>query len=87
MNRSESPLDDGLAGLPPAPLPPGFIARTMRAVRAAPRFRLNFLDLALPLFFGVFGIVLAGLALWLLDQYSPLWLLEARAQWAWPLAI
>ena len=57
----------------------------MTAVRAAgrPRFRLEFLDLALPGFFVLFTATMAGLTLWLFNALNPLWLLDLRIRVNW----
>lgn len=50
-------IEAALNAYPLAPPPPGFTARVMAEVWQAPRlaFRLEFIDLALPAFFALFG--------------------------------
>jgi hypothetical protein len=85
MNENDPLIDAALDSYPLAPLPPRFIGRTMAGIQAGSRlrFRLDFLDLALPVFFGIFGVTIIGLALWLVNALNPLWLLELqiRAEW------
>ena len=57
--QTDTILETALTTVPLAPLPAGFMARTLRQLppRAVPviRFRLEFLDMALPLAIGVFA--------------------------------
>jgi hypothetical protein len=89
MNETDRLIDAALDSYPLAPLPPRFVRRTMAAIRAGspafprPKFRLEFLDVALPVFFGFFGVTILGLGLWFVNAINPLWLLqlEIRTQW------
>lgn len=85
MNDSDPLIDAALDSYPLAPLPPHFVRRTMAGVRAGirPRFRLEFLDLALPVFFILFAVTLTGLGFWLLNALNPLWLLEIQIRAGW----
>jgi len=85
MNDSESLIDAALDSYPMAPLPRRFVRRTMAGIRAGSRlrFRLEFLDVALPAFFVLFTGTLTGLGFWLLNALNPLWLLEIRIRAGW----
>lgn len=62
-------VETALATLPLAPLPDGFMARTMHRLAPRPvvvaRFRLDFLDVALPVGVSVFAAAVVLLLLWL----------------------
>lgn len=85
MNETDRLIDAALDSYPLVPLPPRFVQRSMAAVRAVsrPRFRLEFLDLALPGFVILFTSTLALLGFWLLNVLQPRWLLilQVRASW------
>jgi hypothetical protein len=57
----------------------------MAAVRAAsrPRFRLEFLDLALPGFAVVFLSTFFLLGIWMVNVLQPRWLLELQVRAGW----
>lgn len=98
MDDSERRIDAALGSYPLSPLPPGFTPRLMaRLALSERRFRLDFLDLALPGFFLLFGalsLALLGWALASLDPYGlarwrfevQMWLWRARLAPYWPLA-
>lgn len=71
-------VETALATLPLAPLPSGFIPRTMRRLTPRPvivaRFRLDFLDMAIPVGLSVFAAALVLLTLWLIGFLSFPWL-------------
>jgi len=78
-------LEESLHTLPLAPLPPGFVRQVMVQVAAQPqtappRFRLQFLDVALALALGGFMILLLSTAVWYLEQSETGWLPALRAQ-------
>ena len=75
--RYDRMIDTALQSYPLAPLPKGFVARTMQQT-ARPRFRLNFVDIVVPLFFSVFGIFALLLSLWFWSYIDPLWLAELQ---------
>jgi hypothetical protein len=87
MDEDDRLIDAALSSYPLSPVPPGFTRRVMREVGKfqvrrlkvetnTVRFRLDFLDVALPAFFAFFGMLgfmaLLG-ALLLLD--APHWML------------
>ncbi len=77
-------LDRALDTVPLAPLPSGFVRRTVQRLPAPrPRFRLDFLDVALSAFLLVFAASLALAGFWLANLVDPLWLLEVRTELAW----
>jgi hypothetical protein len=60
--------------MPVAALPKGFTSRVMAKVeRPQVRFRLTFLDLALPSFFTLFATLIVGTAVWIYTTIDPLW--------------
>ena len=80
MPTVENQIDQFLSSLPLEPLPAGFVQRTMKRVVLEKRFRLRFLDLALPVFSLVFlsVFVLAGIIT--LTRLNPLWLAQVRLE-------
>ena len=79
MNQeTEVLLDTALATLPITPLPDGFMARLRHnlAPRIVPvaRFRLDFLDMALPLGVGVFAAAILLVFCWYTGILFPDWL-------------
>jgi hypothetical protein len=83
MNEFDPQIDAAFDTYPLVPLPARFIRRTMVHIQPRPRFRLDFLDLALPVFVLIFGITMISLTFWFLNATNPLWLLEfqVRAEW------
>jgi hypothetical protein len=71
-------MDAALDSYPLTPLPPDFIKRTMGRVKAAPRFRLHFVDLALPVFFSLFTLLVAVFVLWGFSTIDPLWVEQVK---------
>lgn len=71
-------VETALATLPLAPLPDSFITRTMGRLTPRPvivaRFRLDFLDMALPVGLSVFAAALVLLIFWLTGFLSFSWL-------------
>jgi hypothetical protein len=70
-------IDSAINTYPMVELPEGFIAETMTRVenhRTSIRFRLHFIDLAMPVFLAVFLLVLIGIGMWGAEQIDPLWL-------------
>jgi len=67
-------IDEALDSMPVAALPKGFTSRVMAKVeRPQVRFRLTFLDLALPSFFTLFATLIVGTAVWIYTTIDPLW--------------
>jgi hypothetical protein len=88
MNPLDPRLDTALNTEPKKSLPRGFVQRVMLQTAARPAyakspFRLEFLDLALPVFAIVFVVQIALLAVWLLNQSDPFWLSRIENQLAW----
>jgi hypothetical protein len=81
MTELDPLIDAALESYPLTPLPRRFVRRTMAVIR--PRFRLEFLDLALPGFFILFAATLAGVAFWLVNALNPVWLLEIQIRAGW----
>lgn len=71
-------LDAAIDSYPLAPVPSGLVRRTLARIqpRPVPRFRLEFLDIAVPLFIVLFGILTIWAAFWTLNYISPYWMLE-----------
>jgi len=68
-------VDEALDSMPLAPLPEGFTSRVMaKTERPQVRFRLTFLDLALPAFFTFFATIIVGAAVWIYTTLDPLWM-------------
>jgi hypothetical protein len=68
-------LDEALDSIPLVALPEGFTGRVLaRIEHPQVRFRLTFLDLALPTFFSMFAAIILGAAVWIYTTLDPLWL-------------
>jgi hypothetical protein len=68
--RQEALLDAALDAYPLTPLPAGFVRATMARLAPPVRFRLHFLDVALPFGFALLIATLFGLFLWLRGTIS-----------------
>jgi hypothetical protein len=79
----DAQIDAALNSYPLASLPPGFIKRTMGYILPKPRFRLEFLDLALPAFLIFFAGTIISLGFWLITSLNPLWMLELQVKGEW----
>lgn len=75
--RYDRMIDTAIESYPLAPLPKDFVSRTMQRV-APPKFRLKFVDIAIPLFFSAFGVFALLFGFWLWSYIDPLWLLELQ---------
>lgn len=80
MDKMDPTLDNFLECMPLAPLPNGFMQRTMSRVILQQHYRLRFIDFALPLFALLFLPLLLGIAWWVMAQIDPLWLAQARLE-------
>lgn len=69
-------LDAALDTYPLAPVPTGLVRRTLARIQPMPRFRLEFLDFAVPFFLLIFGLLTIWAAFWTLNYISPYWMLE-----------
>jgi hypothetical protein len=70
----DSRIDEALDSLPLVPLPVGFTSRVLAKIEHPQmRFRLTFLDLALPAFFTLFTSIIVGAAVWVYTTMDPLW--------------
>jgi len=70
----DSRIDEALDSMPVVPLPEGFTSRVMAKIECPKvRFRLSFLDLALPAFFTLFAATIMGAAVWIYTTMDPLW--------------
>jgi anti-sigma factor RsiW len=84
MHKPDTKIDAFLDRLPLAPLPEGFTQRVMAAVKnevstkRKPGFRLEFLDLAIPVFSAFFATMVFGLAALIL--LNPFILLRVQLQ-------
>jgi hypothetical protein len=73
-NDQDSCLDAAIETYPLAPLPSGFVNRVMAQVKqqpqaiVRPRFRLQFLDVALPAFMALFALLVMVVGMWLTGQ-------------------
>lgn len=69
--RQEALLDAALDAYPLAPLPAGFVRATMARLAPPIRFRLHFLDVALPFGFALLMVTVFGLFIWLSSTIAP----------------
>lgn len=85
MFDSDLRIDAALESYPLAPVPPGLVRRTLARLEPRPkiRYRLEFLDLAVPVFFVLFLFLTVWAIFWTLNVVSPYWMLE----WAMQLEI
>ena len=92
MDELDPRIDAALESYPLAPLPPGFVRRTIDTLmnqsmsQIAPaqvRFQLEFTDIAIPSFLALFLLAIAGITLFTLNFLDPLWLprLQVRLDW------
>ncbi len=69
FTTQDARIDQAINKFPMETLPPGFTDRVMTQIssspQVAPKFRLHFIDYALPVFGALFGIILTGLVAWL----------------------
>jgi hypothetical protein len=77
--RYDRMIDTAIESYPFAALPKGFVARTMQQT-VQPKFRLNFVDVAIPLFCSAFGLLALFLMFWLWTYIDPLWFAELQLQ-------
>ena len=64
-------LDEALDSMPLAPLPKGFSRQVLAKIESPQvRFRLTFLDLALPSFFALFATIIVGAAVSMYGRFS-----------------
>jgi hypothetical protein len=94
-------IDAALDALPLYPAPPGLKPRVMvqvrqhqvasrQAAQAQVRYRLDFLDFALPVFFAIFGMLGLSALLVVVSLLDPLWQLRIQASvqaLAWQLPV
>ena len=79
MDGNDPRIEAALASYPVSPLPPGFTRRVMVEVgKQEFRFRLDFLDFALPAFFGLFCFISLLAVAWLLSILDPLWFVRLQ---------
>lgn len=74
----DSIVDAALNTYPLAPVPSGLVRRTLARLQPRPvvRFRLEFLDFVVPLFFVSFALLTLWAVFWTLNYVSPYWMLE-----------
>ena len=75
-------LDAALDSYPLAPVPAGLIRRALARLEPHPkiRYRLEFIDLAVPVFLVLFLLLTVWAAFWTLNYVSPYWMLEWATQ-------
>jgi hypothetical protein len=74
MDEQDAWIDQALASYPLAPLPAGFTRRVRREVaRYETGFHLDFLDFALPAFFGSFSLISSVALFLILNSLDPHW--------------
>lgn len=83
-SQIEHLLDAALDSYPLTPVPPGLVRRTLARIRPQPvaKFRLDFLDFAVPSFLVLFILLTVGVALWTLNYLNPYWMVEWSARLA-----
>jgi hypothetical protein len=82
MDELDRLIDYTLETLPLEPLPAGFKPRLVsRISRRKPGFRLEFTDIAIPVFLAVFGIILVLCLLWINSTIDPVWFLRLQLEW------
>lgn len=75
--NNDSRIDFAIDSYPLVELPDGFTSRLINTIRndyPRIRFRLQFIDFALPMFLSLFSILLLGICLWGLNQLDPMWI-------------
>jgi hypothetical protein len=85
MDERDRKIEAALGSYPLVPLPGGFSSRLFarlgpKKVWKPARFRLEFVDLAIPAFLVVFNLLLIFVFAWMLYAVDPLWLLRGRLQ-------
>jgi hypothetical protein len=91
MEKYDLQIDAALDNYPVSPTPRGFTRRVMAQIRgeqavkhpaygAGTRFRLDFLDIALPAFFAGFAGLGFTVLLGMIALLNPLWLLRVQLQ-------
>lgn len=79
MNELDPRIEAALESYPITPLPRGFVRRTMAQIEpSSPSFRLDFLDVAIPLFLALFILTMGVIAMLILRTADPLWVLEIQ---------
>ena len=73
-------IDAAIETYPIASLPSGFVQRTMKRINIEFRFRWQFIDIVLPVFFFLFSLLCILVAAWLLQMIDPLWLPQVELQ-------
>lgn len=77
ISNNDPRIDIAINSYPMVDLPDGFTAKVMNTIRKEHprfRFRLQFIDLALPMFLSLFSLTLLGVCAWGMNQLEPLWL-------------
>ncbi|MBN2503380.1 MAG: hypothetical protein JXB38_21570 [Anaerolineales bacterium] len=75
--RYDCMIDTAIESYPFAALPKGFVTRTLQQA-AQLKFRLSFVDIAIPLFFSAFGMLAFFLTFWLWTYLDPLWFADLQ---------
>jgi hypothetical protein len=82
MDELERLIDHTLDTLPVEPLPPGFTPKLIaRISRRKPGFRLEFTDIAVPVFLAIFGILLVFCLFWIYSTIDPIWFMRLQLEW------
>jgi hypothetical protein len=85
MNERDRKIEASLRSYPLVPLPGGFSRRLFarlgsKTVWKPARFRLEFVDLAIPAFMVVFNLLLFFVLAWMLNTLDPTWMLRGRLE-------
>jgi hypothetical protein len=79
MDAHDALIDEALASYPLAPLPAGFTRRVRAEIaRHEAGFHLDFLDFALPAFFGMFSLISLFVLVFILNGLDPLWFVRLQ---------
>jgi TRAP-type C4-dicarboxylate transport system permease small subunit len=78
MKDTERIIDTAIETYPLENLPPGFVRKAMDQIAPQPRFKLTFMDLALPAFFAFFGAIILSISYWILQGLNESWQSELR---------
>ncbi len=74
LGPRDAALDAALRDMAAAPLPAGFVARTVERATGLPRFRVRAIDVALPVLAGSTTGIAFAWAIWALAGDGPIWL-------------
>ena len=83
IKNNDPRIDSAIKSHPIVDLPHGFTDRTITAIREEYpqiRFRLQFIDLALPMFLSLFSMIFLAVCVWGMNRLDHLWLEHLRLE-------